>query len=77
MKTVVLAAAAAAVQLCLAVPLSSQEQETRTVQGVVRDSTNGETLPFASVVIPGTDITSTSNRDGFFTLLRAPADSLW
>jgi hypothetical protein len=75
MKTVVWVAVFAVVQICLSSPLSSQEQQTRTVQGVVRDSTNGETLPFASVVIPGTKISSTSNRDGFFTLLGAPADS--
>ncbi len=73
MKTVILAAAAGLV--CLATPLSSQEHRTRTIQGVVRDSTNGETLPFASVVIPGTNISSSTNRDGFFALIGAPADS--
>ncbi len=47
-------------------------QETRTVQGIVRDSTTGETVPFAIIAIPGTTLRTASNRDGYFALVGAP-----
>ena len=75
MKVGVLAAAATVFLLCLSNPLNSQESRKRTVQGVVRDSTNGEMLPYANVTIPGTTIRTSTNRDGFFALFDAPADS--
>ena len=48
-------------------------QETRTIQGVIRDSVSRETLPFVAVVVSGTDIRTRSNRDGFFAVIGAPA----
>lgn len=63
-------------QLALAALIAAagavQGQETRTVQGVVRDSATGETLPFANVSIPERDIATTSNRDGYFAIVNAP-----
>jgi len=53
-------------------PVVVDAQETRTVQGVVRDSTTGETVPFAIIAIPGTTLRTASNRDGYFALVGAP-----
>ncbi|MCZ6857713.1 MAG: TonB-dependent receptor, partial [Gemmatimonadetes bacterium] len=47
-------------------------QETRTVQGLVQDSTTGETLPYAVISVAGTTLRTVSNRDGFFVLVGAP-----
>ena len=55
--------------------LGAEAQQTRTVRGLVRDSTSGETLPFAAVSIRGRAARTTSNRDGYFTLIGVPADS--
>ena len=65
----------AAIQMGSVAPMSSQETATRTVQGIVVDSTRGETLPYATITIPGTTIRTNSNRDGFFALMGAPADT--
>jgi len=75
MRAVVWIAAVAVIMVGNVTPVSSQETATRTVQGVVRDSTRGETLPYASITIPGTTIRTSSNRDGFFALMGAPADT--
>jgi hypothetical protein len=75
MKTAGWVAALAAIHLGFVTPVSSQESDTRTIQGVVRDSTRGETLPFATITIPGTTIRTNSNRDGFFAIMGAPADT--
>jgi ferric enterobactin receptor len=42
--------------------------------GVVKNSENGETLPSASIVIKGTSLGTTTNVDGFFTLLDLPSE---
>lgn len=47
-------------------------QETRVVQGVVRDSETGERVGFASITVPDTDLLTESNADGRFTLVGAP-----
>ena len=51
-------------------------QSTRTIHGIVQHAATGETVPFATITIPGTGHTAQSNRDGFFSLLGAPADSV-
>jgi len=40
--------------------------------GVVRNAADGETLPSANIVVKGTSIGTSSNVDGFFTLLDLP-----
>lgn len=44
----------------------------RTVTGVVRDKDGGESLPYASVIVKGTTLGTTTNLDGFFTILNVP-----
>ena len=60
------------VALVLQPPGVVDAQQTRTVQGIVRDSTTGETVPFAIIAIPGTTLRTASNRDGYFALVGAP-----
>ncbi len=51
-------------------PLAAQD--TRTIQGVVRDSVNGEAIVHAAVAIAGTGYQVNTNADGFFTVVGAP-----
>ncbi|MEM1319581.1 MAG: TonB-dependent receptor [Bacteroidota bacterium] len=46
-----------------------------SVSGKVIDKLSGETLPFVNVYIPGTTIGTSSNVDGYFTLLNVPTDT--
>lgn len=46
-----------------------------TISGKVKDLTSGESLPFASVKVLGTNIGTSTNVDGFFTLRKIPADT--
>lgn len=46
-----------------------------TVKGTVRDENSGETLPFASLVVKGTNNGSDTNVDGYFTLFNVPNDT--
>lgn len=46
-----------------------------TLSGIVRDKSTGEALPFASIQVKGTINGTSSNADGFFTLLKVPADT--
>jgi ferric enterobactin receptor len=63
------------------VPARSEQQgvaPTRrdiTVSGVVQDMATGERLPFANVVLAGTDRGTTTNVDGYFTLFDVPDDT--
>ncbi len=45
---------------------------SRTIQGVVRDSASGETLPFATVTVAALGVRVASNRDGFFSIVGVP-----
>ncbi len=47
-------------------------QEELILTGVVRNAENNETLPSANIVVKGTNIGTTTNVDGFFTLLNLP-----
>ncbi len=47
-------------------------QQTRVVQGVVRDSETRERVGFASITVPTSSLRAESNSDGRFTLLGAP-----
>lgn len=46
-----------------------------TLTGVIRDKSTGEALPFATVIIKGTVMGTTSNTDGYFTLIKVPTDT--
>ncbi|HEX6889450.1 MAG TPA: TonB-dependent receptor, partial [Chryseolinea sp.] len=46
-----------------------------SVSGVIKDQETGETLPNATVYITGTLAGTTTNTDGFFSLVRIPSDT--
>jgi ferric enterobactin receptor len=46
-----------------------------TLTGTIRDRTSGEALPGASIIVKGTTIGTSSNTDGYFTLLKVPTDT--
>ena len=45
-----------------------------TISGKIKDNRTGETLPFVTVVVKGSSIGTTSNQDGYFTLMNVPSD---
>ncbi|MEA2064318.1 MAG: TonB-dependent receptor [Gemmatimonadota bacterium] len=45
------------------------------ITGYVRDAQSDEALPFANVIIVGTDFGAATNSDGYFVIVGAPADS--
>lgn len=47
-----------------------------TLSGKTVDVTSGEPLPFAILKVKGTTLGTTSNADGFFTLLDVPSDTM-
>ncbi len=47
----------------------------RTLSGIIQSEDNQERLPFADVVIKGTNTGASTNVDGYFALLNAPTDS--
>lgn len=47
--------------------------QTATVKGIVRDKTNGETLPGANVLVKGTLIGASTDFDGKYSLQNIPA----
>lgn len=57
--------------LCLVVSLSAQ----RTISGIVMSAEDQERLPFADVVIQGSSQGTSTNVDGFFTLIDAPEEA--
>jgi ferric enterobactin receptor len=46
-----------------------------TLTGIIRDQSTSEALPFASIQIKGTTLGTTTNADGYFTLLKVPSDT--
>jgi ferric enterobactin receptor len=46
-----------------------------TLTGAIKDKTTGEALPFANIQVKGTTIGTSSNNDGYFTLVKVPADT--
>jgi hypothetical protein len=44
-----------------------------SVRGYVRDSSSGELLPYANILIEGTSYGTATNNDGYFVFLRVPA----
>jgi ferric enterobactin receptor len=51
------------------------KKEPCCVSGIVRDMNTGEQLPFATVYIPGTNMGTTTNNNGFFNLITSLCDS--
>ena len=48
-----------------------------TVTGRIKDQTNGEFLPFATIQVEGfPTIATTTNTDGYFTLYNVPSDTV-
>ena len=45
-----------------------------TITGRIKDITNGEPLPFATVSVEGTTNAATTNHDGYFTLYHVQSD---
>ncbi|MCL3782483.1 TonB-dependent receptor [Prolixibacteraceae bacterium JC049] len=48
----------------------------RSISGVVKQKSSGETLPYATVSVVGTSLGTTTNLDGFFTLLDVSQEKL-
>ena len=46
------------------------------IVGTIRDSETGETLIFANIIIDGTNIGASTNKDGFFVIIDAPSEKL-
>ncbi len=46
-----------------------------TLSGSIRDKATREALPFSSIYVKGTTIGTSTNADGYFTLLRVPSDT--
>jgi ferric enterobactin receptor len=61
--------------LSFVLPAGSFSQSNLLVSGIVRDIDSGEALPSANVFIKGSYIGTTTNVDGFFTLLNLPSDT--
>jgi len=47
-----------------------------TVTGRITDQTNGEPLPFATIIVDNQTIGTTTNVDGYFKLYNVPSDTL-
>ncbi len=45
------------------------------IRGIIKDEQTGESLPYASVLVQGTTIGTTTNVDGYFSLLNVPTDT--
>ncbi len=57
-------------------PENLQYRTDLSISGLVRDKLTGEALPYATIAVIGTNLSTISNTDGMFTLLKVPADTL-
>ncbi len=46
------------------------------LSGVIKDQFSGETLPFASISVLNSNISSQTNVDGYYTLINVPSDTV-
>lgn len=46
-----------------------------TLTGIIRDKITGEALPFANIYVKGTTNGTSTNTDGYYTLLKVPSDT--
>jgi len=51
------------------------EAKNITLTGTIRDKSTGEALPFAYIYVKGTTIGTSTNTDGYYTLLKIPTDT--
>lgn len=63
--------------ICFVFFLSNQSIAQRTItkndiKGYVKDADSGEALPYANIVLLGTDRGTTTNTDGYFVLVNVP-----
>lgn len=47
-----------------------------TITGTIRDGQSGESLPFATILVEGTSLGTTTNVDGYFSLFEVPSDTV-
>ena len=47
----------------------------RNISGSVRDAESGEALPYANVIVVGTNFGAATNQNGYFVIVNAPADT--
>jgi outer membrane receptor for ferrienterochelin and colicin len=55
---------------------ASPERTDFNLSGTIKDAISGESLPFTTVAVKGTTLATTSNVDGYFTLLKVPTDTV-
>ena len=55
---------------------ATPERTDFTLSGTIKDVISGESLPFTTVAVKGTTLATTSNVDGYFTLLKVPSDTV-
>ena len=65
------------IYICSAIHICSQAQSnnTRNISGIVKNAGSGERLPFADIIIKGLNKGTSTNVDGYFSLLNVPTDS--
>lgn len=51
----------------------AQAKKENDIKGVIIDENSGETLPYANILLKGTERGTSSNTDGYFVLVNAPA----
>jgi len=64
--------------LCIlrAEPIFGQKYTGYSVSGIVKEKSTGEALPYASVIVEGTNIGAMTNADGYFTIFGLPAGAV-
>jgi len=50
--------------------------DKRDISGTIRDAVTSETLVYANIVIEGSNIGATANKDGFFVIIDAPTKEI-
>jgi outer membrane receptor for ferrienterochelin and colicin len=56
----------------IVVKKGATNQQTATVHGFIRNKSNGESLPFVTVMIKGLKVGTTTNTEGFYVLSKLP-----
>ncbi len=51
----------------------AQTKKTNDIKGAIVDENSGEALPYANILLKGTRLGTSSNTDGYFILVNAPA----
>lgn len=61
--------------LCLTVSRIPCQPSTGMVRGVIRDASNGETLPYVNVVLQGMRLGAVTGMNGYYVILNVPSGS--